>query len=144
MRRIICSIVGMFAFCTATYGQSVLFDFDNAPYHTSLPISLTSSGLTAQFSATGQGFSIQSANVLGFTPAGFSGLCIYPSSVYLADLRVSFSKPVTDFSILYAPEEYACDASATMRVTGYMNGVFVATNTQNAQPGTWPSATLAR
>ena len=94
----------------------VLFDFDSAPQYSPLPITLTVGGITAHFSATGQGFSIQAANVLGFTPAGFAGLCIYPSSIYLADLLVAFDRPLTAFSILYAPEEYACDSSATMLV----------------------------
>lgn len=122
--------------------QSVLFDFENAPLHVSLPINLTVSGITARFSATGQGFSIQAANTLGFTPTGFSGNCIYPNSVYAADLQVSFSTTLTDFSILYAPEEYACDSSATMRVMAYLNGALVGTATTNAQAGTWPSETL--
>ncbi len=55
-----------------------------------------------------------------------------------ADLIVDFSTPLTDFSILYAPEEYACDSSATMRVTAYLNGALVGTATTNAQAGTWP------
>ncbi len=124
------------------HAQTILFDFENAPVHTSVPISLTMGGVTAQFSATGQGFSIQPANSLGFTPVGFSGNCIYPNSVFAADLLVSFSVPLTDFSILYAPEEYACDSSATMRVTAYLNGALVGTATTNAQAGTWPTETL--
>ncbi len=122
--------------------QSVLFDFANAPQYTSLPINLTVGGITAHFSATGQGYSIQLFNCQGLSPVGFSGLCIYPSSVYAADLIVDFSTPVTDFSILYAPEEYACDSSATMRVTAYLNGGLVGTATTNAQAGTWPTETL--
>jgi hypothetical protein len=124
--------------------QPVLFDFDNAPVHAPLPITLSAGGITAQFSATGQGFSIQPANTMGFTPAGFLGNCIYPDSVFAADLLVNFSTNLTDFSILYAPQELGCDSSATMRVTAYLNGVFVGTTTTNAsQPGTWPSETLA-
>jgi hypothetical protein len=122
--------------------QTILFDFENAPGHTSLPINLTVSGLTAHFSATGQGFSIQPADSMGFTPAGFSGLCIYPNSIYAADLLVSFSAPLADFTILYAPQELACDSSATMRVSAYLNGALVGTATTNAQPGTWPTETL--
>jgi hypothetical protein len=79
---------------------------------------------------------------MGFTPAGFSGNCIYPSSIYAADLIVNFSAPLMDFSILYAPQELACDSSATMRVTAYMAGTSVGTATTNAQAGTWPSETL--
>lgn len=121
----------------------IVFDFDNAPYQSSLPISVTVNGLTAQLSATGQGYSIQAAGVLGFTPAGFAGLAIYPNSVYAADLLISFSQTIDSFSILCAPEEYACDSSATLRATGYRNGAFVATNTTSAPvPGTWPTATL--
>jgi hypothetical protein len=122
--------------------QSVLFDFENANRYSPLPITLTAGGITAQFSATGQGFSIQAANTMGFTPAGFSGNCIYPGSIYAADLIVNFSAPLTDFSILYAPQELACDSSATMRVTAYMDSVLVGTATTNAQAGTWPSETL--
>ena len=68
------------------------FDFDSAPVHSSLPISLTVGGVTAQFSASGSGFSIQPANTLGFTPAGFGGLCLYPNSVFAADLSISFDQ----------------------------------------------------
>ena len=121
----------------------VIFDFDNATVHSTLPIDLTAGGITAHFSATGQGFSIQPASVLGFTPVGFSGLSIYPNGVFLADLLVGFSQSLTDFSILYAPEEFATDSSARMRVTAYMNSTFVGTNTATANPpGTWPTATL--
>jgi hypothetical protein len=120
-----------------------LFDFDTAPVHSPLPISLTVAGVTATFIGTGQGFSIQEAGVLGFTPVGFAGNCIYPSSVFLADLQVSFSVPLSYFSIMFAPEEYGCDTTATMRVTAYMDGVNVGTNTANApQPGTWPTGVL--
>ena len=122
--------------------QSVLFDFENANRLTPLPISLTVGGITAQFSGTGQGYSIQAANTMGFTPVGFSGNCIYPSSIYASDLIVTFSTPLTDFSILYAPHELACDSSATMRVTAYLNGVLVGTATTNAQAGTWPTETI--
>jgi hypothetical protein len=122
--------------------QSVLFDFENAARYSPLPISLTAGGITTHFSATGQGFSIQAANTMGFSPVGFSGNCIYPVSVYAADLIVTFSATLTDFSILYAPQELACDSSATMRVTAYLNGTLVGTATTNAQAGTWPTETL--
>jgi hypothetical protein len=119
------------------------FDFDNAPVHTGLPLDVLSGGYTAHLSATGQGFSIQPANSLGFTPVGFSGLCVYPNSVYGADLIVDFPRAtLTAFSILYSPEEYACDSSATMRVTAYMSSTFVGTATATAVAGTWPTAIL--
>jgi hypothetical protein len=123
--------------------QNVLFDFDNAPLQSPLPIAVTVSGITANLSATGQGFSIQRADVLGFTPVGFSGYSVYPSSIYPADLIFAFSRPLTDFSILYAPEEYGCDTSARMRVSAFRGGTFVGTSTMTAQAGTWPSATLS-
>ncbi len=124
--------------------QSVLFDFDSLPAHSGLPGSYTVGGITASFSATGQGFSIQPANTMGFTPVGFAGNCIYPNSIYAADLLVGFSWPLTDFSILYSPQELGCDDSATMRVTAYLGGVLVGTATATAAtPGTWPSETLA-
>jgi hypothetical protein len=127
--------------------QSVLFDFDNAPLHAPLPIDVTAGGITAHISSTGLGgYSIQQANTLGFTPAGFAGYCIYPSSINAADLNIGFSVSLTDFSILYSPQELGCDSSATMRVTAYLNGTVVGTATTNATancPCTWPAQILA-
>lgn len=124
--------------------QGILFDFDTAPSSTSLPLDLTAGGITAHFSATGSGYSIQNANVLGFTPAGFSGQCLYPNSVFLADLLIRFDQTLTDFSILYACQELGCDDAATMRVTAYLNGNYVGTNTRTATfPGTYPTDTLS-
>ena len=126
--------------------QSVLFDFDNAPLHTPLPVNLTAGGITAHFSANPAfyNYSIQRADTLGFTPAGFSGYCIYPSTVFLCDLLISFDHPLTAASIMYAPEEYATDSSCTMRITAYMGSTLVGTSTHQIQePGTWPTGTLS-
>jgi hypothetical protein len=121
--------------------HAVTFDFDNAPVHTPLPIDLTLNGLTAH--VTG-GYSIQPVGTVGISPAGFSGLCVYPNSVFQADLGIGFSQVLTDFSILYAVDELGCDTSARMRVNALMNGVVVGTNTMVAPvPGTYPSATLS-
>ena len=123
--------------------QVILFDFDSAPLYTSLPIYQTAGGITAHLSATGQGYSIQNANALGFTPPGFSGHIIYPNSIYLADLLIHFDHTLTDFSIMYCVQELGCDNSATMKVTAYMNGVYVGISTRTATfPGTWPVDTL--
>ena len=124
--------------------QSVLFDFNNAPQHTSFPLDLTVGGITAHFSATGQGYSIQlPTDCAGLTPQGFGGLGVCPNSVFLADLLVGYSEALRDFSIMYSPQELGCDDSATIRVTGYMDGVFVATATTTApNPGTWPTGVL--
>jgi hypothetical protein len=123
--------------------QDVLFDFDNAPLYTSLPIYQTSGGITAHLSATGQGYSIQNANVLGFTPPGFSGHILYPNSISISDIRIHFDHSLTDFSIMYACQELGCDDAATMRVTAYLNGIYVGyvDHTCN-HPGTWPVDTL--
>jgi hypothetical protein len=124
--------------------QEVLFDFDNAPLHSSLPLDQTSGGITAHLSATGQGYSVQEANVLGFTPQGLVGRVIYPNSISLADLLVRIDQPLIRFSIMYSPQELGCDNSATMRVTAYLNGSVVGTNTKTASiPGTWPVDTLS-
>jgi hypothetical protein len=138
----------LFATCAAVVPAvvhgAILFDFENAPHRSPLPIDLTVDGVTAHFAATGEGFSVQRADTMGFTPQGFSGLCLYPSSVFRADLLITFSQPLTDFSVLYAPQELATDSSATMRATGYLDAGQVATNTASAaEPGTWPSATLS-
>jgi hypothetical protein len=123
--------------------QAVLFDFDSAPLYTSLPISQTVGAITANLSATGQGYSVQNANVLGFIPAGFSGRIIYPNSINLADLIVKFNQTLTDFSVMYCCQELGCDDAATMKVTAFRNGVLVGFNTRTATfPGTWPVDTL--
>jgi hypothetical protein len=142
--RSLCLLLG--AVAASAQAQSVLFDFASAPVHAPLPINLTVGAVTAYlsyFSAYNYGFSIQPSDVLGFTPAGFAGNVIYPSSIYPADLLVSFNVLLSDFSIMFAPEEYGCDTSATMRVTGYLDANYVATNTASAPfPGTWPTGTL--
>jgi hypothetical protein len=124
--------------------QDVTFDFDSGPLSGSMPFYQTAGGITAHFTATGNGFSIQRADVLGFTPAGFSGFCIYPNSVYLADLLISFDTPLKGISILYAPEEYATDSSCTMLISAYLGSTLVGTNLHTIDPpGTWPSGTLS-
>ncbi len=123
--------------------QVVLFDFDSIPRYTPFPTGYTVSGVTTHLSGTGSSYSIQDANVLGFTPAGFSGHVVYPNSINLSDLLIGFDQKLTDFSIMYSVQELACDTSATMRVTAYMNGSYVGTNTKIAlHPGTWPVDTL--
>ncbi len=122
-----------------------IFDFDNAPPFTSLPLDVASGAMTARLSAGFYGYSIQYANVFGFTPAGFYGNCICPNTVFADDLHIGFPQAsLTAFSILYSPQELGCDDSAIMRVTAYMDGVFVGTNTATAV-GTgagWPTGTL--
>jgi hypothetical protein len=133
----------LFAMVSPVSAQAVLFDFDNAQIQSPLPFNQTVGGITAHFSATGQGYSIQNANTMGFTPQGFAGLCIYPSSIYLADLLINFDQTLTDFSIMYSCQELGCDDAATMRVTAYMNGSLVGTNLKTTSlPGTWPVDTL--
>ncbi len=124
--------------------QGILFDFNDAPLHAPLPITLTVGGVTATVSANGQGYSVQNVDVVGFTPLGFSGYWLSPNSTSPSDLRVTFSAILTDFSIMYSPQELGCgDSSAVMRVTGFMNDVFVATNTTTApNPGVWPTGLL--
>ena len=123
---------------------AALFDFNNAPLYANLPIDQTSGGLTAHFSVPGiYGFYVQYANFPPTTPDGFSGLCLYPDSFWSDDLTVDFDVPIRDFSLMFAPQEYNCDDSATLRATAYLGGVYVGTNTAVvSQPGTWPSGTL--
>jgi hypothetical protein len=133
-------------FSVCAQAQDVTFDFDNAPIHAPLPLDITAGGITGHFSSSSPfyNYSIQPADVLGFTPQGFSGLCIFPSTVFQSDLLVSFDTQLTSASVLYAPEEYATDSSCTMRMTAYLGATYVGTNTyQNPNPGTWPSAILS-
>lgn len=133
----------MIAMASPVFTQAILFDFDNAPLYTSLPINQTANGITALLAATGQGYSIQAANVLGFSPPGFAGHILYPNSIYISDLRIRFYQTINDFSIMYSCQELGCDDAATMRVTAYMNSVYVGTATRVATyPGTWPVDTL--
>ncbi len=137
-----CSIV------VGVAAQSVLFDFENAPANGQVPFNLTVGGITASFSKTGMGgFYVDlPQNTIKTIPAGFSGLCLNPTSLDAADLNVGFSIPLSDFSILYAAQELACDQSATMQVTAYLNGALAGSATTNATtlcPCTWQSQTLA-
>ena len=146
MKRIIIIAAAVAGCWSSIVGaQTVTFDFENASQYSPLPISLTVGGITAHFSANPlyYNYSIQRADVLGFTPAGFAGLCIAPSGVYASDLLISFDRALSDASILYAPEEYATDSSCTMRITAYYGDRFVATATHTIDPpGTWPSGIL--
>lgn len=126
-----------------TAAQTIDFNFDGGPLGAGTPLDQSSGGITAHFTASGSAYSIQRADVLGFTPQGFSGYCLYPGGVFLSDLAISFSQSLTETSLLYAPEEYATDTSATLRITGYLGSTFVATDTKTIQtPGTWPTGTL--
>jgi hypothetical protein len=103
-------------------------------------------GITADFSATGQGYSIQDTQqVIGFLPTGFSGLGLVPNSINLSDLLVSFPQEiVTAFSIMVAPQDLNTDSTATLRVTAFLNGVPVGTNiSMGSPPFFWPSSTLS-
>lgn len=126
--------------------QSILFDFDNAPLHSPLPVDLTVGGVTAHFSGNPSfyNYSIQRADALGFTPAGFAGYCVYPNTVFPCDLLVSFNHTLNAISIMYAPEEYATDSSCTMRITAYLGANYVGTSTfRISEPSTWPTGILA-
>ena len=84
LRQVRCAVLAVLVVCAPAIGRAapVLFDFNNAPQFAPLPLDLTVGGVTAHFSATGQGFSIQNtAQVIGLLPAGFSGLGINPNSV---------------------------------------------------------------
>jgi|GEM_PF-1830194 len=121
--------------------DSTTFTIDDGPVHTSLPTALQSGGLGVLLSGA---YSIQPAGTLGFTPAGFGGLCVYPNSVFREDLTARFSQPVTYMSLLYSPQELACDDSARMRVTAFMGGQQVGTATTTApNPGVWPTGRLS-
>lgn len=137
----------LLAIDTVAVAQPVLFDFDSAPLHSSLPLDLSQGGITAHFASSvgGSGFSIQDTlTTILVLPAGFSGYAICPSGVFGSDLLISFDVVLSDFSIMVAPDELACDGTATMRVSGYLDAGFVATATSQAPvPGTWPSSTLS-
>lgn len=123
---------------------TVLFDFDDAPLHTPLPIDVTAGGITAHVDGTAGSYSVQSADVLGFTPTGFGGYCLYPSTLFLADLVIDFSELLSGFSIMYCPMEFGCDDSATMRVTAYRGATWVGTETTTVPtPGTYPVGVLS-
>ncbi|MGZ5552450.1 MAG: hypothetical protein ACXWHF_02300 [Chthoniobacterales bacterium] len=149
MRKMIVAATMLFAYSLGrANAQAVLFDFDSAPYRASLPIDLTAGGINAHFTANPlyYNYSIQQAGTLGFTPAGFSGLCIYPNTIYACDLIISFDRALSDVAILYAPQELALDTSCTMRITGYYGSKFVATATHSLSPDgntSWPSDVLS-
>jgi len=136
-------VSGLFLLTSPARAASVVFDFDGGPLHAQTPLTQVAGGITAQFTATGQGYSIQPADVLGFTPAGMSGYVLYPNSVFASDLSIAFDQPLTGISMLFAPEEYATDSSATLQLTAYSGASPVGSSTASASPpGTWPTGTL--
>ena len=109
-----------------------------------MPLDQAAGGITAHLSATGDGYSIQPVWTVEIAPAGFSGLCLYPSSVFAADLLIAFDRWLTDISMLYAPQELGCDDSATMKITASHGADEIGSNTAIAPaPGTWPTGTLS-
>jgi hypothetical protein len=133
------------------FAQPVLFDFDEpALLHSSVPFDIVREGLTAHLSATGDGYSVQDPmQTILMLPTGFAGYALNPNGVFLADLLVRFDVALSDFSIKVAPQELACDTTATLRVTGYLGTTFVATATVFAAPADppppymWSSSTLS-
>lgn len=121
--------------------QSVVnFSFDNAPPYTPLPIDVTVSGVTAHLAG---GYSIQNIQAVPVQPVGFSGNLLYPSSIYLSDLTVSFQQTLTHFQIQYAPDELGCDDSCRMRLSAFRGTTQVGTVTTTApNPGTYPVHTI--
>ena len=144
MKKLVLVILAMSAFGTPASGATVLFDFSNAPQFSPLPLNLTVGGITADFSGA---YSIQDvAGYIGVTPGGFSGLGLLPNGINTGALQVDFpQESITDFSILVAPHELATDTTATLKVSAYMNGNLVGTNTSAATGDTftWPSSTLS-
>jgi hypothetical protein len=129
--------------CTSASGATVLFDFNSGPQFSPLPLNLTVGGITADFSGA---YSIQDvAGYIGVTPAGFSGLGLLPNGINTGALQVDFpQESITDFSILVAPQDLNTSAPATLRVTAYMDGVFVGTSTSmGSEPFFWDPSTLS-
>ena len=128
----------------ATDPLGAMFTFDDANVHTSLPASLSNNGVGVTFTGTGGSYSVQPVGSVGLSPAGFSGLMLYPNSVFPADLIADFSTNLSYFSMMYCPLELGCDDSSTIRATAYLNGVQVGTVTaQVPVPGTYPTGTVS-
>ncbi len=75
-----------------------------------------------------------------------SGTCIYPSGVFKTDLQIEFNQPISDFSILYSPQELATDSSATLEITAYHGGTLLGSNTDQItglDTYAWPTGTLS-
>jgi hypothetical protein len=147
IKKLSCAILASVVLCAQANAGSILFDFNDPNLrHAPLPIDLTVAGLTAHLSGTGGNFSIQQLGIdtNNVIPAGFTGNCVYPNGINTGDLLVGFSQTLTDFSIMVAPDELNTDSTATLRVTAFMNGVEVGTNTSmGSPPFFWPPSTLS-
>ena len=74
MRKLTYAILTCLVLASPAKAGGVLFDFNNGPIHAPLPLDLTVDGITAHFSATGDGYSIQDTQqVIGVLPTGFTG-----------------------------------------------------------------------
>ncbi len=126
--------------CVAGGARGALFDFNSAG-----PGSAPGTQISDGIAATVQGaYYIQTtASTILYTPPGFSGYSLIPTGISTGDLTITFDTTITDFSILLAPQELACDTSATLRATAYMGSTMLSYNDSvAAQAGTWPSETL--
>ncbi len=140
------SCLALWATASVSMAQSVLFNFDNAPVHTSLPIDVSVEGVTAHLWANEwyYNYSVQRADTLGFTPIGFGGLCIYPNSVFRCDLHVSFDRLIDSCAIMYAVQDLYCDSASRMRLSAYRDGQLIASTThQGGVDQYWPSSTIS-
>ncbi len=92
--------------CQTVTGQTVTFDFDTGTPALStgrnLPLSQTSGGVTAQFTAVSGAFSIQTDSSTGFRLSQFSKKYLYPGALSGGVLRVQFSSAVTDVGFDFA------------------------------------------
>jgi hypothetical protein len=129
---------------------SVSFDFENVSAGTTLPMSVTVDGLTAQFTPGQYGYSIEDYDVVfGIAPVGFSGHCIYPRTVYQSDLTIGFDRLLSGASILVADQEMNMGTAAVMQMRAYLDTgsgspTLVWSTTSSGDPDlNWPSSTLS-
>lgn len=137
-------MVSVLAISTICAAQNALFTFDDVPYHTPLPINVSSNGITAHMTGGLYNYSVQQWGTLGIAPTGMSGNYIWPNSVYLSDLSAEFDTWLNRFSILYAPQELNTDSSCQMKVTVYLGATLVGTAYYRitTEPYFWPTGQL--
>ncbi|HMA80691.1 MAG TPA: hypothetical protein VKR81_07360, partial [Candidatus Binatia bacterium] len=131
VNKLFCAITVAMALCSQANATPVLFNFDTGSPALSagetLPLSQTSSGLTALFSPQPLmgGFSIQNAGSTFFVLSQLPGNYIYPDSLSPGYLDIAFSQNITSISFNFATADIDIEVPTTVSLNAFETGSLV-------------------
>ena len=123
--------------------QTALFDFDTGwpavSRYQGMPGSQSNNLLTAYFSTSGSGWSIQDrqSSVIG-APPSFSGNFLYPST-WWSSFQIQFSAPITNLAFDFMTGDVSSEynTASTVRITAYTNSAAAPAVGSGSAQGTW-------